>query len=401
MADEAFALSPIAAHAAQPSEADFDAIREAFMETARGRWFLGEYAKRNRNADTRMVLDAVARIEETLAAQRQPLDPQPEPEPDHRLPEALVAIRGAVDEAAKAVSEAIDGLGLEESLAPIRKGARIIKEISWRWREIGADSRICDLIDSQLLAIEASCGQISERDPRTAVLGAFDLIKTSLDGFSAEAEAKGDHQNDEKAVPPAADEVMETAAPAAMDPVASAALAETAAEPDESATEMVEFTAAEPDLAAEMSLTEAVSAVEIADEATVDEAAVAVLADDEADEAVLDIVALEMAAPDPDLEDDIFFAETGHDEVPEPIGAPKDIVVEAPKPATETMQSAAPAPQIPLPPAPQPSFEPPPQPSIGSAFLANGFLEQHRAPASDPLGPIRRMTQAEKIAFFS
>ena len=72
MADEAFALSPISARAAQPSEEDYEAISEAFMETSRGRWFLGEYAKRNRNADTRMVLDAVARIEETLAAQKQP-----------------------------------------------------------------------------------------------------------------------------------------------------------------------------------------------------------------------------------------------------------------------------------------------------------------------------------------
>ena len=64
MADEAFALSPISARAAQPREEDYDAISEAFMETSRGRWFLGEYAKRNRNADTRMVLDAVARIED-------------------------------------------------------------------------------------------------------------------------------------------------------------------------------------------------------------------------------------------------------------------------------------------------------------------------------------------------
>ena len=72
MADEAFALSPISARAALPSEEDYEAISQAFMETSRGRWFLGEYAKRNRNADTRMVLDAVARIEETLAAQKQP-----------------------------------------------------------------------------------------------------------------------------------------------------------------------------------------------------------------------------------------------------------------------------------------------------------------------------------------
>ena len=60
-----------------------------------------------------------------------------------------------------AAAAALDGLALEEALAPIRKGARIIREISWRWREIGADGRICDLIDSQVSAIEAGCGQIA------------------------------------------------------------------------------------------------------------------------------------------------------------------------------------------------------------------------------------------------
>ena len=60
MADEAFALSPISARAALPGEEDYAAISEAFMETSRGRWFLAEYAKRNRNADTRMVLDAAS-----------------------------------------------------------------------------------------------------------------------------------------------------------------------------------------------------------------------------------------------------------------------------------------------------------------------------------------------------
>src|SRR5260370_40729667 len=71
MADEAFALSPISARAALPSEEDYAAISAAFMETSRGRWFLGEYAKRNRNADTSMALHALARTEESLAPQRQ------------------------------------------------------------------------------------------------------------------------------------------------------------------------------------------------------------------------------------------------------------------------------------------------------------------------------------------
>src|SRR4051795_1485452 len=97
MADEAFALSPISARAALPGEEDYAAIRDAFMETSRGRWFLGEYAKRNRNADTSMVLDAVARIEQALAAQQR-LQQQHEIQAAEQsaLPEALAAIRNAI-----------------------------------------------------------------------------------------------------------------------------------------------------------------------------------------------------------------------------------------------------------------------------------------------------------------
>src|SRR3954449_4184879 len=121
MADEAFALSPISARAALPGEEDYAAISEAFMETSRGRWFLTEYAKRNRNADTRMVLDAVARIEANLAAQK-------DATPDSGLAEALTAISSAVMEAKTAASDAIGGIASEASLAPIRNGARMIRE---------------------------------------------------------------------------------------------------------------------------------------------------------------------------------------------------------------------------------------------------------------------------------
>src|SRR5215469_8181510 len=124
MADEAFALSPISARPALPSEADYDAIREAFMETSRGRWFLGEYAKRNRNADTRMVLDAVARIEDTLAASKKPVR-------DPLLDQALESLRAALTQAREAAEAAVTDLALEQNLAPVRKGARVIREIAW------------------------------------------------------------------------------------------------------------------------------------------------------------------------------------------------------------------------------------------------------------------------------
>src|SRR5579862_419601 len=108
MADEAFALSPISARATQPREEDYEAISAAFMETSRGRWFLTEYAKRNRNADTRMVLDAVARIEESLAAQKTASR-------DPLLDEALNSLRSALLDAREAAAAALGDLALEQN----------------------------------------------------------------------------------------------------------------------------------------------------------------------------------------------------------------------------------------------------------------------------------------------
>jgi hypothetical protein len=48
------------------ADSDYDTILAAVMETARGRWFLREYAHRNRNADTGMLLTAISRIESLL-----------------------------------------------------------------------------------------------------------------------------------------------------------------------------------------------------------------------------------------------------------------------------------------------------------------------------------------------
>lgn len=47
-------------------EEDYEAIEAAVMETARGRWFLMEFARRNRNADTRVLLEAIARLEHQM-----------------------------------------------------------------------------------------------------------------------------------------------------------------------------------------------------------------------------------------------------------------------------------------------------------------------------------------------
>jgi hypothetical protein len=360
MANEAFALSPISARANLPSEEDYEAIREAFMETARGRWFLGEYARRNRNADTSMVLDAVARIEEALAAQKR--EPPPPPAEDKRA-EMLEAISSAVANAEDAASSALDGMVVEGSLAPIRKGARIIKEISWRWREIGADGRICDLIDSQVSAIEAGCSEIAGHDPRAALRAAFEIIKASIDAFSdaaAPAAAKLD------------EDVAEAPASTSDVPVAAA--------------EQVIATVEAPQLEAAPAVPEAHAAVAKAEPV---ELVAAADAYDETDEAVLDLIAAEMAAPDP--HDEVASKPRAH--VTEPPLIEPFVVASEPEP----MPPPAPPLQVALAVAPEPSAEP----SLGATILATGILPRPKQPASDPLAPIRRMSQAEKIAFFS
>ncbi|MEH2518895.1 hypothetical protein V1279_004468 [Bradyrhizobium sp. AZCC 1610] len=411
MADEAFALSPISARAALPGEEDYAAIAEAFMETSRGRWFLTEYAKRNRNADTRMVLDAVARIEQSLIAQREEtlereaslhreegLSAQQAAEAvaaaaaaQERLTEALAAIRSSVEAAEESAVEALDSLALEQRLAPVRKGARVLREIAWRLREIGNDGRICDLIDSQVTVIERSTDQFSSEEARAALRAAFADLQGRLVEFG----------DDDRSLAPAAE--TEAAAPFPAAPgmpsaeTAEAALAQQAAETPSASL----ATPAEAALAAAeavLTQTEPPSAAEV-QQAAVQETALqnANAQDDDAqDEAVLDMIAMEMGAPDPINDDEIAEAVAEQVRLAEPAPIAPEIVAKAPEPV------AAPAP-----PPVQQVVQPPPPPapavemSLGSSLIASGMLRKPVTAANDPLAPIRRMSQAEKIAFFS
>jgi hypothetical protein len=406
MADEVFALSPISARAAQPGEEDYVAIHAAFMETSRGRWFLGEYAKRNRNADTRLVLDAVARIEESLTAQKQAAA-------EADLVEALASIRNAVEEAQAAANAGLDGLVLDERLAPIARSVRIIREISWRWRETGADGRICDILDAQVAAIEGSAEKISAGEARAALDQAFATIETRIDEYSpgevapAQPRREAGDADDAKVVrfPAPADEAPEPEAAASADvggPVAEAPVVKVA---EAQAAEIAEAAPA-PVEEATVPIADVVGAIEVVDEA----------AADAHDEAVLDLIAAEMSAPQP-IEDDfempVAEAATAEPMAAEPRAAETaSAVAEAVAPSVE--QIAAPA----APPAqavstaavaaatgtgitPTPTQIGEAETSVGAAVLASGILKKPNLPANDPLAPIRRMSQAEKIAFFS
>jgi hypothetical protein len=66
MSNDTFAQSGRAA--SPPNEAEYNAVYAAVTATERGRWFLAEFANRNRKADTDLILAAIARIDEAVRA---------------------------------------------------------------------------------------------------------------------------------------------------------------------------------------------------------------------------------------------------------------------------------------------------------------------------------------------
>jgi hypothetical protein len=108
MPDEPFALSTRPPEA--PVEAEYEGIRTALVATARGRWFLQEYARRNRVTDIKSALSAIERIESAIQSEpaQQPHQHRPPQHPDmgpgSGVPEILTAVQ-RLQEAARSLRE--------------------------------------------------------------------------------------------------------------------------------------------------------------------------------------------------------------------------------------------------------------------------------------------------------
>ncbi|HEX4553039.1 MAG TPA: hypothetical protein VH249_03560, partial [Xanthobacteraceae bacterium] len=166
MSDAQYAMSPSAAP--PPSEADYDAIFAAVMETARGRWFLGEFAKRNRNADSELVLAALDRVE---AVWRERGHSSPTERVRFDLLEMAKAIAQTKSEIAAikpegeakgTLLEATEELGsivrtTEQATSAILAAAERVQEIAWTLRERGTDNEACDALDQRATDIYSAC----------------------------------------------------------------------------------------------------------------------------------------------------------------------------------------------------------------------------------------------------
>jgi chemotaxis regulatin CheY-phosphate phosphatase CheZ len=150
------------------NEADYEAIEAAVMETARGRWFLAEYARRNRHADTTMLLKALDRIEATIGGKKS-VEPVDRIRFDlvemskaiARTKTEIASIKPDADDHGKfgEASEELDSVvqATEKATSDILACAERIQEIAWTLREQGVESEVCDLLDANATEIYTAC----------------------------------------------------------------------------------------------------------------------------------------------------------------------------------------------------------------------------------------------------
>jgi len=150
------------------NEADYEAIEAAVMETARGRWFLAEYARRNRNADTTMLLKALDRIEGAIGAKRsvEPIDRirfdlVEMSKAIARTKAEIASIKPDADDHGKfgEASEELDSVvqATESATSDILACAERIQEMAWTLREQGVESEVCDLLDANATEVYTAC----------------------------------------------------------------------------------------------------------------------------------------------------------------------------------------------------------------------------------------------------
>jgi chemotaxis regulatin CheY-phosphate phosphatase CheZ len=158
---ESRALSPLNEH-------DFGAIEAAVMETERGRWFLAQYAQRNRTADTNQLLAAIGKLESAVNGERSMQQIERvrfdlvEMAKTIALLKIEIAAAGADGTEASRFDEATEALDAivrttESATSSILEAAEQIQEAAWALREAGSDHKMCDTLDHRAADIYTAC----------------------------------------------------------------------------------------------------------------------------------------------------------------------------------------------------------------------------------------------------
>jgi hypothetical protein len=184
------------------------------MQTERGRWFLEEYAKRNRSADTHLLLAAIERIETVVCAERNRQAQQGFRSDLLEMAKAINRTRAEVaeissDAASRLESAQPDG---EASPAPrlaqsgdIFAAAERIRDVTWAMRGHGFDPSTCDQLEELAASILSANSLRDPADHRASKLVEVlqylerridTLLLSSADGDTLGPEPAGEPEHD-------------------------------------------------------------------------------------------------------------------------------------------------------------------------------------------------------------
>ncbi|MBK1865333.1 hypothetical protein [Taklimakanibacter albus] len=177
----------------------YEALESAVMESARGRWFLSEYAKRNRAADTMMLLDALKKLENV--ASTNPIKPD-RPLPD--IGQLASTIKAARSEIASTHNDLLpdggylpaDSALYDHITADAKSMGHEITKRSMSLRVIAGGLKAATADEEHVEAVEANARSLENLSWSQEVLseriakamGLLSEIDNTLTGFSAEVE---------------------------------------------------------------------------------------------------------------------------------------------------------------------------------------------------------------------
>lgn len=147
---------------------DYEAIEAAVKETNRGRWFLDEYARRNRHADTLAIVATLERLEKTIKVERSVpdidrirLDLADMAEAILRTKQEIAQIKHEGEHGSRfqQASNELDAIVVQTEGATndILLNAERIQELAWTLREQGVDEAVVDGLDTAATDIYTSC----------------------------------------------------------------------------------------------------------------------------------------------------------------------------------------------------------------------------------------------------
>jgi chemotaxis regulatin CheY-phosphate phosphatase CheZ len=192
---------------------DYDAIEAAVMETRRGRWFLTEYARRNRNSDTDAVLTSLERIERTIRRERSApdidrirLDLADMAEAISRTKQEIAQMKLEAEQGGRfaEASHELDAIveQTETATNEILLAAESIQEVAWTLREAGVAEDLCEKLDAHATDVYTACSFQDLTGQRTRKV--VTVLRYLESRISAMIDIWGLHDHEEAAAPAAA-----------------------------------------------------------------------------------------------------------------------------------------------------------------------------------------------------